>query len=102
MDMRKIRIQSFKLAQLRLKLLKIKDENIVSFPLQVDEIVNSISGLDKKLKGIVLVKKIIISLSPRFDPKLDAIGEAKDINKKAMDELHESQISYVMIFDNEK
>lgn len=48
-----------------------------------------------------MILKKIITLPPRFDPRLAAIKEAKDLNKLTMDEIHES-ITAEMICDNGK
>ena len=54
--------------------LKMKEEeNIASYFLCTNEIVNTMIGLDKKVDETVVVKKVLRSLPLRFNPKISAI-----------------------------
>ncbi|XXG85802.1 hypothetical protein AAC387_Pa11g0820 [Persea americana] len=74
----------------------VEDENIDTYMLRVNEVTNSIRGLGEEIKEPVIVKKVLRSLQPRFDSKVSAIEEAKDLNAFSMDELHGSLTAYEM------
>lgn len=60
--------------------LKMKEEeNIASYLLCVDEIVNTIRGLREEVEEAVIVKKVLRSLPRRFDSKVLTI----DINERS-------------------
>jgi hypothetical protein len=50
-----------------------EDENIATYFLRVNEIVNSILGLGKEIKESVIVQKVLSSLPMRFDRKILAL-----------------------------
>jgi len=69
--------------------LKMEDEeDIVAYLLRVTEVVNSLKGLDKKFEESTIVQKVLRSLPNKFDSKISAIEEAKDLDTLKMDELH--------------
>ncbi|KAJ8636298.1 hypothetical protein MRB53_010565 [Persea americana] len=74
----------------------VEDENIDTYMLRVNEVTNSIRELGEEIKEPVIVKKVLRSLQPRFDSKVSAIEEAKDLNAFSMDELHGSFTAYEM------
>ena len=51
------------------------DEIISSYFLRIDEIVNCMKNLGDEIKEVVLVEKVLISLSTKFEPKVFAIEE---------------------------
>ena len=65
-----------------------EDENIASYFLWVDEIVNEIIWLGEEIKESIIVQKVLRSLPMRFDPKISALEERLDLNSISMDELH--------------
>jgi hypothetical protein len=70
------------------KQLKMKEhENIVSYVLRVDEIVNEILGLGEEIKESIIVQKVLRSLPMRFDPKILTLEERAYLNSIIMDEL---------------
>ena len=73
-----------------------EDEYIVAYFLRVDEIVNTMRGLGEKVENTTLVQKILKSLPMRFDPKVLALEERKDLDKLSMDELHGILTTYEM------
>ena len=82
--------------------LKMKeDENISSYFLWVDEIVNAIIGLGEKIKEFVIVQKVLRSLPMRFNPKISALEERLDLNSISMDELHGIFTTYEMRIEQE-
>ncbi|MDL1135896.1 hypothetical protein PS057_21425, partial [Yersinia pestis] len=72
------------------------NENVDSYMQRVNEVTNDIRGLGEEIKEPVIVKKVLRSLLPRFDSKVSAIEEAKDLNEFSMDELHGSLTAYEM------
>ena len=77
--------------------MKMKDkENVTSYLLYVDEIVNAIRGLGEKIEEWMIIQKVLRSLPLRFDSKVSVIEEMKGIGKLAMDELHGILTAYEM------
>lgn len=77
--------------------LKMKEEEkIVDYLQRVDETVNTIRGLKEEVKDEVIVKKVLRSLNPKYDTKVFAIEEAKDLKTFFMDELFSSLSAYEM------
>lgn len=62
-----------------------EDEDIATFFLWVDEIVNTMRGLGEKAENIALVQRILKSLWMRFDSKVSTLEERKYIDKLRMD-----------------
>eukprot|EP00253_Pinus_taeda_P020580 PITA_20580 len=52
--------------------------------------------LDEKIEESIVVEKVLRSLPNRFDSKISAIKEAKDLDALKMDELHGIPTSYEM------
>jgi len=73
-----------------------EDENIEAYMLRFNEVINAIRGLGEEIEDSVIVKKVLCSLPQRFDSKVYAIEEAKDLNTFSMDEMHGSLIAYEM------
>ena len=73
-----------------------EDEDITTYFLRVDEIVNAIIGLGEEIEEYVIVLKILRSLSMRFNPKISALEERSDLNSISMDELHGIFTAYEM------
>jgi uncharacterized coiled-coil protein SlyX len=73
-----------------------EDENIASYFLRVDEIVNNIKGLGDEIKEQVIVKKALRSLPMRFDSKISSLEERVDLATMTMDELHGILTAYEM------
>jgi hypothetical protein len=71
-------------------------EDIATYFLRVDEVVNAIRGLSEELNESLVVQKVLRSLLLKYDSKVSAIEETRDLKKMAMDELHGSLISYEM------
>ena len=77
--------------------LKIKEEeNIASYLLRVDEIMNIIRGLGERIEESDIVQKILRSLPMRFDSKISAIEERSDQDIMTVDELHGTLTPYEM------
>lgn len=73
--------------------LKMDDEEyITSHFLQVVEVVNSLKELEENIEESTIVKKVLRSLPDKFDSKVIAMEEMKDLDTLKMDELHESSL----------
>jgi hypothetical protein len=73
-----------------------EDENITSFFLRVDEVVNTMKGLGENIDEVVVVQKVLRSLPSRLDAKVSAIEELHDLDKLTMDRLHGILTAYEM------
>ncbi len=70
------KVNQAKLLGIRMKFESLKmhdDEDNAKYFLRVDEIVNTIRGLDEKLEEPVVVQKVLRSLTEIFNPKVPAI-----------------------------
>lgn len=72
------------------------EDEIIAYMLKVNEVVNCIRGLDEEIEDKIIVKKILRSLTSRFDAKVSTIKEEKDMNSFTLDEMHGSLIAYEM------
>ena len=82
--------------------LKMKeDENIATYFLRVDEIVNAIIWLGEEIEEYVIIQKGLISLPMRFDSNISALEEWEDLDSISMDELHGIFIAYEMRIEHE-
>jgi len=59
-------------------------------------VVNSLKGLEENIEESTIVQKVLRSLPNRFDSKVSAIEEVKDLDTLKMDELHGILIAYEM------
>jgi hypothetical protein len=73
-----------------------ENEDIATYFLRVDEVVNAIRGLGEDLDESLVVQKVLRSLLLKYDAKVSAIEETRDLTKMKMDELHGSLIAYEM------
>jgi hypothetical protein len=64
-----------------------EDENITTYFLQVDKVVNSIKVLGDEMKEKVFVQKVLRTLPMRFDLKISVIEEITDLDTFSMDEI---------------
>ena len=83
-------------------LMMKEEEYIERYFLQVDEIVNTMRGLGEHVENIEIFQKILRSLLMRFDSKVSALEESKELDKLSMDELHGILKAYEMIIEQEK
>eukprot|EP00253_Pinus_taeda_P031757 PITA_31757 len=72
------------------------DESVDNYFLHIDEIVNCMKNLGEEIKESVVVEKILISLSPKFESKVSAIEEKENLQKITMSQLHEILTTYEM------
>jgi hypothetical protein len=76
-------------------------ENISSYLLLVDEIVNAIKGLGKEMKEPVIVQKVLRTLPMRYDPNILSLEEKVDLDTLIMDEIHGIFTTYEMRIEQE-
>eukprot|EP00253_Pinus_taeda_P029025 PITA_29025 len=72
------------------------DESVANYFLRVDEIVNCMKNLGEEIKEVVVVEKVIRSLSPRFESKVSTIEEKENLQNLKMSQLHEILTAYEM------
>jgi hypothetical protein len=65
------KLQSYRIQFESLKMEK--SEDIATYFLRIDEVVNSVRGLGEIFGNGIIVKKVLRSLLVRFDPKISAL-----------------------------
>jgi len=60
------------------------DESVANYFLRVDEIVNCMKNLGEEIKEVVVVEKVLRSLSPRFESKVLAIEKKENLRNLTM------------------
>jgi hypothetical protein len=73
-----------------------KKEDIATYLLRVDEVVNAIKGLGEELDESLVVQNVLRSLLLKYDVKVSPIEETRDLTKMTMDELHGTLMEYEM------
>jgi hypothetical protein len=82
--------------------LKMEEsEDIATYFLRIDEVVNTMRGLGETVENVIIVQKVLRSLPARFDPKISALEERTDIATLLMDELQGILTTYEMRTSNE-
>jgi hypothetical protein len=71
-------------------------EDIATYLLRVDEFFNAIKGLGEDVDESLVVKKVLRSLLLKYDAKVSAIEETRDLTKMTMDGLHGTLMAYEM------
>lgn len=64
------------------------DDNITSYFLRIDEVVNCMKNMGEEINEVTLVEKILRSLSTKFESKVSAIEEKQDLQNITMTQLH--------------
>ena len=72
------------------------NERIANYFLRMDEIVNCMRNLGEEFKEVVLVEKVLRSLSAKFDSKVSAIEEKENLQKITMSQLHRILTAFEM------
>jgi hypothetical protein len=93
------KLQSYRIKFESLKMEKYED--IATYFLHIDEVVNTMRGLGETVGNDIIVKKVLRSLLARFDPKISALEERIDIDTLLMDELQGILTTYEMRTSNE-
>jgi uncharacterized lipoprotein YehR (DUF1307 family) len=91
---KKVKVQRHRVEFENLKMNE--KEDIATYLLRVDEVVNSIRGLGEEIDESLVVQKVLRSLILKYDAKVSTIEETRDLTKMTMDELHGSLIAYEM------
>eukprot|EP00253_Pinus_taeda_P030617 PITA_30617 len=92
-------VKRAKLQTLRIQYENLRmynDESVANYFLCVDEIVNCMKNLGEEIKEVVVVEKVLISLSPRFESKVSAIEEKENLQNVKMSQLHRILTAYEM------
>ena len=76
-------------------------ENITSYFLRVDEIVNTLRGIGETILTEAIVQNVLRSLPIKFDSKVSVLEDRKDLDMVTMDEIHGILTSYEMRTENE-
>ena len=75
--------------RIRYETLKMRsNESVANYFLRMDEIVNCMRDLGEEFEEVVLVEKVLRSLSTKFDSKVSAIEEKENVQKITMSQLH--------------
>src|SRR6202034_522102 len=88
-----------KLQTLRIQYENLKmynDESVANYFLRVDEIVNCMKNLGEEVREVVVVEKVLRSLSPRFESKVSAIEEKEKLQDLKISQLHGILTAYEM------
>eukprot|EP00253_Pinus_taeda_P003603 PITA_03603 len=72
------------------------DESVAKYFLRIDEIANCMKSLGEEIKEVVLVEKVLRSLSSKFDSKVSAIEEKQNLQSLTMSQLHGILTAYEM------
>jgi len=72
------------------------NESVANYFLRVDEIVNCMKKLGGEIKEVVVVEKVLRSLSPRFESKVSAIEEMENLRNLTMSQSHRILTTYEM------
>ena len=72
------------------------DESVANYFLRIDEIVNCMKNLGEEIKEVVLVEKVLRSLSSKFESKVSAIEEKQNLQNITMSQLHRILTAYEM------
>lgn len=78
------------------------DEEIAKYFLLVDEVVDTIWGLDEKLEERVVVQKVLRYILKKFNPKVSSIEQVINLNSLTLDQLLSTLIAYEMRISNDK
>ncbi|KAJ4975863.1 hypothetical protein NE237_000969 [Protea cynaroides] len=92
-----VKLQTFRGQFENLKMYE--DETIDQYMNRVNEVVNSIRGLGEDLKCHIVCQKILWSLTPKFESKVSALEETKDLEHVTIDEIHGALTAFEMRID---
>ncbi|XP_043714575.1 uncharacterized protein LOC122662937 [Telopea speciosissima] len=91
---KKAKLQIFRAQFESLKMTE--EEDIDSYMVRVNEVVNSIRGVGETLENSVVCQKILRSVLPRYDSKVSTNEEAKDLDTITLDEVYGTLKTYEM------
>ena len=93
------KVKSAKLQTLRIEYENLKmhsDENISSFFLHLDDVVNRMRNLGETITESTLVEKILRSLTAKFESKISDLEEKQDLQNLTVVQLHGILTAYEM------
>ena len=76
-------------------------ENFQCYMDRVFKVVNAIRSLGEDLPEVVIVKKILRSLPPMYNPKVSML-EDKDLSDVTLDELQSMMVAYEMRIETKR
>eukprot|EP00253_Pinus_taeda_P014166 PITA_14166 len=94
-----VKVKRAKLQTLRIQYENLRmynDESVANYFLHIDEIVNCRKNLGEEIKEVVVVEKVLRSLTPKFESKVFAIEEKENLQKITMSQQQKILISYEM------
>jgi hypothetical protein len=75
--LKNVKLQSYRI---QFESLKMEEsEDIATYFLRIDEVVNNMRGLGETVGNDIIVQKVLRSLPTRFVPKISALEERTDI-----------------------
>eukprot|EP00253_Pinus_taeda_P028884 PITA_28884 len=92
-------VKQAKLQTLRIQYENLRmynDESVANYFLRIYEIVNCMKNLGEEIKEVVVVEKVLRSLSPKFESKVSAIKEKENLQKITMSQLQKILTTYEM------
>ena len=78
-----------------------EDEEITTYILRVDQLVNTIRGLGEEFEEAIVVQKVLRTLAKRFNPKIFALEDRTDLKIMTVDQLHGTLVAYEMRIEYE-
>ena len=78
-----------------------EDEDITTYILRFDQIVNTIRGLGKEVDEAIFVQKVLRTLPKRFIPNISTLEEIIDLKSMTVDQLHGTLEAYEMRIEDE-
>ena len=73
-----------------------EDEDISTYILWFDQLVNTIRGLGEEVEKAIVVRKVLRSLPKRFNPKIFALEERIDLKTMIVYQLHGILVAHEM------
>jgi hypothetical protein len=73
-----------------------ESEDIATYFLHIDEVVNTMRVLGETINNNIIVQKVLRSLPTRFDSKISSLEERTDLDTLEMDELYGILTAYEM------
>ena len=73
-----------------------EDEKTTNYFLWIDEVVNTIRGLDDIIEDSSIMNKVLRTFPKTFDPKVSSLEERKDLDSITLDKMHGIVTTYEM------
>ena len=78
-----------------------EDEDITTYILRVDQLVNTIRGLGEEVEETIVFRKILRTIPKRFNPNISTLEERTDLDTMTVDQLHGTLVAYEMRIEDE-